>query len=182
MHIIGITGLIGSGKDAVANHIIKKYNYKHIDFGDIVRDYATKAGRTHSREDLQATRKDFDQTRGKDFFSKDVVRIIKESRWEKVVVTGFRNPEDVEPMRIELGRDLIMISVDADEQTRFKRLKKRGSPRDPKTIEDFHLQEKTEAEIFDVRTVVSTADYHINNVGTFDELKAMVDNFMRGLA
>ncbi|MBU0530180.1 MAG: AAA family ATPase [Candidatus Aenigmatarchaeota archaeon] len=179
MYLIGITGLIGSGKDTVANHIIKKYNYKHINFGNIVGEFTSKIGRELTRENYQLTRKEFDQKYGKEFFSKEVMKIIKERKWERVVITGFRNPEDVEPIRRETGQNMILVSIDSDEKTRFERLKKRKFPRDPKTIEDFHVQEKNESEIFSIQTVVSMADYHIVNSGTFQELEKNVDNFMK---
>ena len=36
--IIGIAGLIGSGKDTVANHLIKEHNFQRIKFADKLKD------------------------------------------------------------------------------------------------------------------------------------------------
>ena len=36
--IIGIAGLIGSGKDTVANHLINEHNFKRIKFADKLKD------------------------------------------------------------------------------------------------------------------------------------------------
>ena len=36
--IIGIAGLIGSGKDTVANHLIERHNFKRIKFADKLKD------------------------------------------------------------------------------------------------------------------------------------------------
>ena len=36
--IIGIAGLIGSGKDTVANHLINEHNFQRIKFADKLKD------------------------------------------------------------------------------------------------------------------------------------------------
>ena len=38
MSVIGIAGLIGSGKDTVANHLIERHNFKRIKFADKLKD------------------------------------------------------------------------------------------------------------------------------------------------
>ena len=37
-HIIGITGLIHSGKDFAADYIVNKYNYIKLNMSDVLKD------------------------------------------------------------------------------------------------------------------------------------------------
>lgn len=180
MHVIGITGFIGSGKDAVADYIKDKYTYEHIDFGDITREFATEMGRTQSREDLQQIRRDFDEKYGKEFFAGEAVKIIKQNNLERVVITGFRGPEDVEPIKKKFGKDIIFIGIEADKKIRFYRLKKRNSPRDPNTFGEFQRQEENEYNLFpELKNIITEADYRIDNSGSIDDLHNNIDQFMK---
>ena len=58
MKIIGIMGLIGSGKDAVSQYLAEKYGYEVIGMGNIVRELSKGIGRTNGRDDLQQTQKE----------------------------------------------------------------------------------------------------------------------------
>jgi len=179
MHLIGVTGLIGSGKNAVSDYIIDKHHYKHIDFGDIVRDFSTSIGKTHKREDLRETRRIFTQKYDLKFFGEQVVKRIKENKWERVVITGIRYPEDIEPIKKKFGHDMILILVEAGERVRFERIVKRNSVRDPKTFTEFMEEESREITLFNFSGVFAYADHRIDNSGTKEDLHKNIDKFMK---
>ena len=48
MKIIGITGKIGSGKDAVSKYLVKEHGFKSISIGDLINeDHLKKYGRSN---------------------------------------------------------------------------------------------------------------------------------------
>lgn len=180
MKIIGVIGFIGSGKNEFSDYIISKYRYMTIDYGDIIRDLATQIGKTHNRYDLQDTQREFAEKRGLEFFGSEVVRKIKENKWEKIVLTGIRRPEDFDVPKKIYEDDMIVVFVDADEKTRFNRLKARNSPRDPQTFDEFCVHEDREFEMFPyLRELSEKADYHIDNNGTIEELREHINQFMK---
>ena len=55
--IIGIAGLIGSGKDTVANHLIDQHNFKRIKFADKLKDESSLSKRLDHDFLLEALQK-----------------------------------------------------------------------------------------------------------------------------
>lgn len=179
MKIIGLVGLIGSGKDVVSNILCEKYGFEKIVMGDIVREFATKLGRTHSRDDLQRTQKEYREKYGDEFFGKEVVKKIKENRWSKVVINGIRIPEDVKVPKREFGDDMVVVLIDAEPRLRFERLRKRKRVGDPDTFKEFQRQEENEKKLFNFKGVLKYVDYIIDNNSTLEELERNVDRFLR---
>jgi dephospho-CoA kinase len=179
MKIIGLVGLIGSGKDVVSDILCKKYGYKKVVMGDIVRELATKLGRTHSRDDLQRTQKEYREKYGNEFFGSRVVKKIRENGWDKVVINGIRIPEDVKVPKREFGKDMVVVLVDVDPKIRFERLKDRKRIGDPETFEEFQRQEENEKKLFDFENVLKYVEYKIDNSGTLEDLERNVERFVK---
>jgi len=180
MKVIGLIGPIGSGKDTVSSYISKQYGYKVIVMGDIVREIATELGRTHTRDDLQATQKEVVAKYGIEYFAKRVVEKIKKNNWNKVVINGIRRPEDASIPKEEFGKDLIVALVDALPEIRFQRMKSRSRPGDPHTFEEFQRQEENEKKHFNEEETRKYVDsIIINNDGTYGQLHRNVDAFMK---
>ncbi|MDI6721877.1 MAG: dephospho-CoA kinase, partial [Candidatus Aenigmarchaeota archaeon] len=72
MKIICIAGLIGSGKNAVSDHISQKYGYKVIDYAEILRDICRKEGMEVTRDNLQNLRLKYGNT----FLAEEAVKRI----------------------------------------------------------------------------------------------------------
>ena len=185
MKVIGLVGPIGSGKDTVSDYISKKYAYKVIVMGDIVREIATELGRGHMRDDLQLTQREIVAKYGMEYFAKRVVEKIRTNKWENVIINGIRRPEDAAVPKREFGKDMVVALVDALPQIRFERLKARKRQGDPNTMEEFHRQEENEKKLFHwEETKKFVDDIIINNDGRFEHLYKNVDAFMKkfGLA
>ena len=174
MIVIGITGLIGSGKNAVADYIKEKYNFVVINMGDVFRDILKREGKKITRDSLQDLRK----TYGNNFLAQEVVRIIKENHYERAIIAGIRRSEDAEIPKKEFpGMKLVVIY--ADSNTRFQRLKKRNRENDAKTREEFDRQMKREYKFYDFDRTFSMADFVIDNNGSFDKLHNEIDKVMK---
>ena len=86
MKLIGVVGLIGSGKGTFADHVSKSYGYEKITYGDILRELTMEKGLDVKRENLIATRKETLEKYGDEYIGRIVAQRIEGK--EKVVNLG----------------------------------------------------------------------------------------------
>ncbi|MFH1977973.1 MAG: AAA family ATPase [Candidatus Aenigmatarchaeota archaeon] len=178
MKIIGVVGLIGSGKDVFASHLTKKYGYRTINMGDIVREFVLSLGRQITRENLHQTQKEYRDKYGADFFGKEVEKKIKANEWTHVIIDGIRRVEDIEPIKKDYEKDFMLIFIEADDKIRFERLRKRKRDGDPKTFREFAEQERNEYVHFHWDDLFRMAEYKLDNNRTVDEFHRVIDKFV----
>ncbi|MBL7206368.1 MAG: AAA family ATPase [Candidatus Aenigmarchaeota archaeon] len=179
--VVGIMGLIGSGKDEAADYMVKKYGFHKIALGDVVREYTKKDGLELNRINLQKTQKKYRDRYGKLFFSDKVIEKVKEEGWEKSIIAAIRVSQETKSIKKAFGKDIKIIIVEASPKIRFERLKKRKSDRDPKTFEEFQVQERNESKYFDYENTFKLADIKITNNGTRREFYKKIDDLMKNI-
>jgi len=179
MKIIGIMGLIGSGKDAVSQYLAEKYGYEVIGMGNIVRELSKGIGRTNGRDDLQQTQKEIVEKYGWEYFAENVVKKILKNRLDKVVINGIRRPQDAIVPKRYFGKDIVILLIDAPPKVRYERLKQRKRESDPETFEEFMRQEKNEIKLFNIEETLKYYDYKIENKGDVEKLRKTLDEFMK---
>ena len=179
MKIIGIMGLIGSGKDAVSQYLAEKYGYEVIGMGNIVRELSKGIGRTNGRDDLQQTQKEIVEKYGWEYFAENVVKKILKNRLDKVVINGIRRPQDAIVPKKHFGKDIVILLIDAPPKVRYERLKQRKRESDPETFEEFIRQEKNEVRLFNIEETLKYYDYKIENNGDVEKLHKTIDEFMK---
>ena len=174
MRIICISGLIGSGKDTVAEYISEKYGYEIIDYANILREVCKREGLELTRENLQNLRVKYGNT----FLAEEAIGRVKKSSSEKIILSSLRRSEDYEMPKKEFKNDLIMILIESAPKVRFGRLSNRGRENDPKDFKEFERQELREKEIFNFDKTFSYADFKIKNNDSIKELKHRIDEVM----
>ncbi len=181
MIVLGITGPIGSGKDAVSDYLQENHGFKTFSCGDVIRRIADEEDVEPNRENLQIIGKKYRRKRGEGFLAGKAADIIKESKTEKIAVSGLRNPEEIERLREEFGDSFKLVHVHASKKTRFRRLGKRGRTGDPTDYEDFLQQDTSEKKKFNMNSTFSMADIKINNEDTLEKLYGRIDKLVKGL-
>lgn len=166
--IIGLLGRIGSGKGTVAKYLRDIRGYPVISLGDLVREETRKSGLTVSRKNAIMISKK--RTKNNPYYWLDkAVKRIKKKEWDKVIIDGLRYPSDISYLKKEFPK-MILISVTAKPELRYKRMKLRRRPGFPKTYEEFIEEEKAEEKNFRISKALNKADYKISNNSTKDEL------------
>lgn len=134
---LGIVGRIASGKGEVVKILTDQYGFRSFNLSSILHANFKKKGITDfTREDLQDEGDRLRREEGEGVLAK---RAIKELRIKNkelgMIVEGIRNPAEVNYLRTL--PNFFLIAVKAKQSVRFKRLKKRGKPWDPKTWDEF---------------------------------------------
>lgn len=141
--IIGLTGSNASGKDSVAEYIVKAHNFLHYSLSDVIRDLMKSDGIEITRENLIVYGTNLRQKNGNGFLAKKVLEKMDKNK--NYCVTSIRHPDEV--MELRKNKDFVLINVDALQNIRFERLQKRNRPGDPTTFEKFINLEQKESQI-----------------------------------
>lgn len=166
--LIGIAGSFASGKDTIAHHLEKDFDFTHVSTGDMVREVALRERGSIER---QVLREVADEHRHRDGAGAFVNHALKKPR--PLVITGIRALGEAKALKAAGG---ILIFVDAPVEVRYERMKDRH--RDAETelsIEQFHANEEKEWHAgdgdadFNLRDIKTMADMTIDNVLPLDE-------------
>ena len=169
--IIGVTGKYASGKDSVAEYLVKK-GFIHYSLSDEIREEAKKRGLKETRENLIQLGNELREKFGSGVLAERVLLKIlmnlfpigkKINEERNYVLTSIRNPEEVKVLQNNLLQDnfelqdnldrkqqqenkphFILMAVTADAKKRFQWLRQRAKEGDPKTFQELVDKEKIE--------------------------------------
>ena len=178
--IIGITGLLSSGKGTAAEYIVEKYNGKSFRFSTMLRDVLQRLYLEQSRDNLSHISTVLRQQFGQDLLAKVLAADAAQALDPIIVVEGIRRQEDIVHLQSLPG--FTLIAIEADESVRFERLKQRGENSDDgsKTWEQFKRDHELETEVT-IPGVMAQADVKINNNGNVDDLHRQIDTIINQL-
>jgi len=173
IYVIGLYGKIGSGKDAIAEYLSKKYKFRLLTFSSVLDDILRGEGREVTRVNEIELAIRMRKEHGNDVLAKKLSDRLEDGVY---VINGFRYPEEVEFFE-RYGDDFKLLKADCSRETRYERVKQRGT-RGEKSIswDEFLKNDSAKTEIL-VDSI--KADYYINNEGTLSELYSQVDDIIK---
>lgn len=172
--ILGFTGQIAAGKTTAVTYLQEKYDAHSHRFSTPLRDVLTRIHEPQTRDNLQTISQILRENFGEDMLAKIIAADVKEDDSPIIVLDGIRRKKDIEYMRDIPG--FTLINIDADIHTRFERISVRSENPDDqgKTFEAFEKEHEREPER-QISEVASTADVHIDNNGTLEQLYEKLD-------
>lgn len=184
--LIGVIGLNGSGKDAIAKILVRGYNYKHKDFGQAIRDELKVLGKNYlDRNEMTSLANERRKKFGNDYWAKQLLQ--EYVMGEKLVLSSIRNPAEVELIHHYGG---VIVEVQATIKKRFERTVKRIEDNPGKhgeiNFDDFKKKEERELKSTDpskqqLLKCIEMADKKINNNGSLRDLESEVKYFMENI-
>jgi dephospho-CoA kinase len=181
--LIGVVGLNGSGKDAVAKILVEKHGFKHKDFGQLIRSELKKIGRNHlDRSEMFSLANERRKSFGNDYWAK--ILLENYSPNERLVLTSIRNPAEAELIQSYGG---LIVEVFASQKIRFERTVARVSSSLDKhgeiNFKEFKEKEKAELKSKDpskqqLLKCLEFASKKIDNNGNLDELETKIALFI----
>lgn len=179
--IIGITGLIGSGKSAVTNMLVAQ-GFIHLGCSTIIAEEVKKRGLEINRDNLikigNEVRKEF----GNGEWAKRLIAKIDSKK--NYVVEGFRNIAEIDEFK--KLENFYLLGVSAGKIRRMNWILSRNKIGDPKNAEEFEKLEKRDfLQGIDYgqqnALCFSMADYYISNEGSLHELSKQLAQFLHSL-
>lgn len=180
--IIGVTGTLGAGKGTVVEYLTLK-GFRHVAVSDtFLAGEAVKRGLTPDR----VTRRDI----ANEYRAKGPVALMEAvyeltgpyiEAGENIVLEPQHTTREVEFIQSKGG---VEFAVDANLETRYERIKKRGSAKDLVSYEQFVEEQTREMQSDDpnknnLGAAIKKADYLFHNDGTPEELFAQVEAVLK---
>ena len=156
---MGISGLPGSGKGIVSDIATKK-GAIIVSMGDIVREEAKKRGEG-SKETAKNLRKEFGEYIISELTIEKIKKLQEEGVENTIIVEGIRSLHEVDMFK-ENFDNFIILSIFANTNIRFERLKKRMREDDSQDFNEFKKRDMSELG-FGIGSVISLSDRLIIN-------------------
>ncbi len=176
--ILGVTGEMGSGKGAIAKHVVQNYDAGSHKFSQILRDILDRVHVEQSRESISTLSLILRKNFGEDVLAKSMYRDVQDDQHEIVVIDGVRRLEDI--VFLKQLPQFKLIYIEADIKTRYERLVKRGENDGDatKTFEQFKHDHEADADarIVDLKNYANAV---IENDGTYEELYDQIDEIIK---
>lgn len=175
--ILGLTGMIGSGKGLIGDYLQKNYGAEFFKFSTYLSRALDVMGLEQSRENMIKISEGLRHAFGEDALSYAVARDAMKSTAQLAVIDGLRRPQDL--VGLTPLPHFKLAAVEADQKIRYDRITNRGEKAEEHsmTMEDFLKQEQRATEVT-VPETMKLATLTITNNGTQEELEKQLDELM----
>jgi len=177
--VIGVTGLLGAGKDEVANFFVSK-GFHSYSLSDELRAILRERGEEPDRDALFRLGNELRARYGTGYLASR----IRQKLERPAVVTSIRNPGEVEEFRKD--SDFVLLNVVAPLEMRYERvIRRRREGEETLTLEEFRMKEARELEGSEtgqkLGQVAAMADFVVENDSTLEALHARLEHLYRML-
>ena len=177
--VIGLAGIISSGKDTIASYIVEKYAGQSVSFSQPLRDILNRIFLPINRINLSRLAQMLVDNFGGDVLSHAIAEEIKSSSKQIFVLPNIRRETDYACLINNSDMNFFLVGVNMDPKISYERLIKRSQNVDDqvKTWEEFQkdLQLSTEVEIINL---IKKSLYQLDNNGSLNDLYSQVDKLI----
>lgn len=171
-----LVGPTCAGKSTLASYLSKHYGYFHLEASDFMHQ------KFHELHGVNT-----DVTIG-NFAQKALLEnpcIVAEliaKQMDKfndipTIISGFRNPQEIECFLKQYNSGVIVVYIDADIQIRFARSLNRKRPDDVKTLEEFQAKDHQQQEMGLAEMLISYRDQQLLNEKGFEDFYREFENY-----
>lgn len=176
--IIGLTGLMGSGKGEIVN-ILGRLGFRHVTLSSLIREEAGRRGGAETRDELVKIGNELRREGGAGILAKLALEKVLAGGGDWVI-DGIRNPAEV--LELRKSPDSKIVGLAVNEELIVERILSRKRDGDALSREDILkkiAREKGEGEPKDGQQVakcMEMVDVVIENEG---ELKELAEKFLK---
>jgi len=175
--ILGLTGLLSSGKGTAAKYLEKKYGASTYRFSTMLRDILNRLYLKQTRDNMVRLSEMIRSTFGEDTLAKTIAKDAEINKNQIIVVDGIRRPADIS--YLSNMPNFVLAEIFAAPKIRYGRLILRGENIDDnkKTYKEFLADHQRSTEL-SILEVIKDAKEKIDNNGDLKSLYARLDNLV----
>lgn len=183
MLIIGITGTLGAGKGTVVEYLVSQYGFTHFSVRTFLLEEIRKRGYEENRDSMVRLANEMRTLHGPSTIIERLYEMAAEKN-NNCIIESIRTPGEITALRQK--QHFYLLAVDAEQTTRYERIRIRNSETDRISFETFKGNEEREMHADDpakqnLSACISQADHVIYNNGRIEDLHQEVDLFIRKL-
>lgn len=180
MIIIGITGTLGAGKGVAVSYLEKK-GFQHFSARNFILEEVRKRGLPEVRDSNVLVANDLRKHHSPSYILESLYDMAAKSG-QNSVLESVRTPGEVDFLKKQ--KSFYLLSVDADQEERYRRVVKRNTSFDNVTFEEFQLHDSREMEATDpnkqnIGECMRLADFSLVNDGTIEEFHAKLEAMLK---
>jgi len=174
--VLILLGKARSGKDTVADFLVKEFGFKKFVFSFVLENELKKQGKKVSKQSMSLLGDELRKEFGMGIVASKLMEKISEE--EKIVFVGARSVEEVELIKEKFPQAKLIL-VEALKEKRFER----RSEMDSDDLKKFHERDLFDEEKKGMQKVFSLAELKIENNGSlrdlFSKTKALMYNIFK---
>ena len=174
-----MTGTLGAGKGTVTDYLVRKRGFVHVSVSEFLAAEAVRRGLEANRQARHDIANEY-RSAGPTALMEAVYRSVGEET-ARAILEPQHTPAEVHFIQSKGG---VVLSVDASLETRYDRIRKRGSPKDNVSFEEFARFQELEMASSDPNKnnlggAIAAADIHLTNDAEPETLYQAVDAALR---
>lgn len=174
MRIMGVSGLPGAGKASVSEIATQK-GAMIVIMGDIIREEAKKRGEP-TKETAKNLRKEYGPNIVAELTVKKIKKMQEDGFESSILIDGIRSPHEVKIFK-ENFDNFIIVSIFANPEIRFERIKSRKREDDTTDYEVFAERDQNELD-FGIGNVISLSDKLIINESDIESFEQEINEYL----
>jgi len=180
--IIGITGTLGAGKGTIVEFLLKR-DFKHYSVSGFISEDIVRRGMPVNRDSMILVGNDLRAKFGPGYIVEELYKKAL-ANGGNAVIESIRCLGEIDALKNK--DDFVLLSIDADIEARYSRIRERAGPKDNVTFDEFVSREQLEKKSNDptkqnIQACMEIADYNINNNWTREELDSKVEKILDGI-
>ncbi len=183
MKIIGITGTLGAGKGTIVEFLVEKHGYKHYSVRNYLIEEIKKRGLPVNRDSMVLVGNDLREKNSPSFIVEQLYKQAKNSNSD-CVIESIRTVGEAKMLKEK--ENAYLFAVDADINTRYKRILERASETDHIDFDTFIENEAREMKSDNpnqqnLSACMAMSDAKLINNGSFEDLNKNLDKILNKL-
>lgn len=179
--VLGVVGMSGSGKSAVADYLADQ-GWPKIYMGGMILQEMHNAGVDITPENEERFRVETREREGGEFMARRVseeVRRLLDAGQKQIVIDGLYSWAEYRVLKREFPTNFHVLAVVVDKNVRHHRVAGRA-------VRAFDAEEINRRDISEIEELqkggpIAMADYYVMNDGSLADLHRRVDEVVRGL-
>lgn len=182
--IIGMTGTLGSGKGAAVEYLVKEHGFAHFSARDFLAQEVKRRDLPLNRDSLVLVGNELRKEHGPDIVARSLLALAKQQS-NPAIIESIRTIGEVKALQDE--GNFYLLSIDADQKTRYSRVYSRGTETDSISFEEFVDHETREMATTDphkqnLSKCIEHADFQIDNSGSLSDLHKQVNEMVEKIS